>query len=94
MLQDRMSEELKIVLGKMCSYVDADFNTMDFEDHYWYTKYTWTEEQLKDFEYWFINYLRENKSARTQLMPFPSNKVKIIKRFVTNFIFYCGWKEV
>lgn len=86
-----MTKHLKIILTKMCEWVDADVNTLDFSEQEWYHKYTWADEQQNEFKAWMINYLKTNKEARYELMAFPNTDKKRIEKLVDEFIFNYGW---
>jgi len=92
---NNFSEHLKIVLKKMCEYVGADYDTIEWKNdkdpYYW--KYEWSQEQENDFREWMIDYLMDNKDARLSLLEYPGTKnKKRIKKAVNFFIWNHGWK--
>jgi hypothetical protein len=82
--------ELEIVLRKMCEYVGADYDSIDFKKDRWFMDYAWTEDTENEFKNWFINYLKTNKKAKLQLMKYP--RITKVDNFVNNFIFNYGWR--
>lgn len=87
-----MKQHLKAILTKMCEWVNADYNTIDFSEQEWYYKYAWTDEQQNEFKGWMINYLRKNKEARYELLAFSTTDKKRLEKAVNEFIFNYGWK--
>ena len=77
----------------MCSYVNADFDKINFNDqeNKFFLQYTWTQEQETDFIKWMIDYLRHNKDARKELMQWPSTKMGILRKIANEFVFNYGW---
>lgn len=91
-MTDINNKHLKHILKEQCKRVGADFNKLDFSKEDWFEKYTWTEEEENNFKQWMMNYLKENKDARQDLMRVPSTNPIIIRGFTTSFILFCGWK--
>lgn len=87
-----MSNHLKAILTKMCEWVGADYNTIDFSEQEWYYKYLWTDEQQNEFKAWMINYLKTTKEARYELLDNPITDKKRIEKAVNEFIFNYGWR--
>lgn len=95
--EKRLKKELKKVLKKMCSYVDADVNKIDFKKEGWFKDYNWTIEQEEDFKQWFIKHLLKHKKMRYTLLRYPAlNDITTIKKAVEMFTANYGWtyKEV
>jgi len=87
-----MSKYLKIVLKKMCEFVGADFNEINFSDDFWYEKFFWTYNEENHFKEWLYKYLKNNNLARKELMKIPSKNSDLIKKFIDDFVFEYGWK--
>lgn len=89
-LEDRL---LNKILEKMCSYVGADYKTID-RKYQWYLKYEWTKEQEDDFKQWLVKEL-SNESLFTYLTGHYRYHVKTKKfkeRIADSFISNYGWK--
>jgi len=72
---------IEIILRKMCTIAGHKYEEIDFKKDGWYSEYTWTEEQEKEFEVWIKNYLYESTEARNQLMSFPHKNKKTINKW-------------
>ena len=75
-----MTIENKEILKKMCSYVGADFNEIDFKSDYWYLKHQWTEEQENDFIHWLTEHHKKKHP--------PKKALQLANEFVFNY----GWR--
>ena len=90
-----ISNELKPVLTKMCEYVNANPEEIEWrneEDPYFW-KYEWTQKQEQDFINWLADYLYNNKEARNAIMEYPRKNKKICRRVAEFFVWNYGWKE-
>ena len=78
-----MKQCLDEILKKMCSYVNADFDSIDFKRTGWYLEHIWTAEQQEDFREWLIEYMKKHK-----------RKLKIYKpvKAANWFILAYGWR--
>ncbi len=88
-----MSEELVYVLEKMCSYVNADYNDINFDEDDWYFKYEWTKEQETNFINWLTDEIRINNKIRKEISKLryrPSKKRATL--FANYFNMMFGWK--
>ncbi len=88
-----MSEELVYVLEKMCSYVNVDYNDINFDENDWYLEYEWTKEQETNFINWLTNEIRINNKIRkgiSKLKYRPSKKRATL--FANYFNMMFGWK--
>jgi hypothetical protein len=85
------STHIHNILYEMCQRVGADYDTIDFQEAGWYTKYTWSVDEENSYKAWLFEYLRNNKDARREIMRFPSTKQKNIERCVNSFIFNYGF---
>lgn len=83
---------LRIVLCKMCTMVNADFNKINFKDKNWFQKYSWTAKQEEDFKKWLCNYLKDNRQARNEMMQFPTDRKRSIQNFVEFFNMSHSWQ--
>lgn len=88
-----MTESMKYVLEKMCSYVNVKYEDVDFKKDNWYWDHLWTIEQEKDFCDWLENELLTNNKVRKELtnLPYRPNK-KRVKLAVMMFNLAYGWK--
>lgn len=89
-----MNKYLKIILLKQCEIVGADYNKIDFKKENWYWDYQWTKEQEQEFKLWLIDYIKNNKEARNELMSIPSVNKKFLEKFANEFIMNYGWKYI
>ena len=87
-----MMDNLKIILQKMCSFVGANFDDINFKASDWYSQYEWTEQQEESFKKWLVELMAANKIIRKELMNFPSGNKNRIKKFVDQFCANYGWK--
>ena len=87
-----MSEELKTVLKKMCEMVGAEFDKIDFEKTGWFSDYSWSLKQEKEFVKWMRSLLKNNSVYRNALMDHPTVRVGVINYLVDEFVFNYGWK--
>jgi len=92
-MNEDMTKYLKQVMQKMCSYVDADYNKINFKEPQWFMKYEWNEGQTNEFKEWMIDLLTNNKEARIEIMNNPIKDKKRIEATVDFFIFNFGWKN-
>jgi len=86
-------KELKKVLTKMCSYVGADVDKIDFKKEDWFMDYRWTIEQERDFKRWLKKRLLRHKKARYALLRYPKWKdPTTIRNAVEMFAINYGWQ--
>jgi len=91
-LKKDSGKELKKVLTKMCSYVGADVDKIDFKKEDWFMDYRWTIEQERDFKRWLTKRLLRNKKTRYTLLRIPTWKDPMrIKNAVEMFAINYGW---
>ena len=86
-----MEEHLQTVLGKMCEMVGTNIGRVNFKEELWFTQYSWTPKQEKEFKNWMVNYLYKNSKARRALGCNYTSK-RFIKEAVNWFVFDYGWK--
>lgn len=88
-----MNEATIYVLKKMCSYVDADYDKIDFQEHNWYYKYTWSTIDEENFIDWLTYEVQKNNDVRKGLtsLPYRPGK-KMARKFADHFNFMFGWK--
>jgi len=83
---------MKVILKKQFEIVGAKFKGIPTEED-WFLKHEWTDEQEKEFEKFFIEYLMNNAEARRELLTFNTkNKTRIKKAFDMWNLNY-GWKS-
>jgi hypothetical protein len=84
---------LEEILRKMCEYVAADFDKINFKEERWFLKYTWSNDEENSFKEWLAKYFLENYKARKELLYLPRIKnKKYIYGVADHFIFNYGWK--
>ena len=59
-----LNQYTKEALKIMCSYVGADFDKIDFNEDFWFRKFTWTTEKEEQFKDELIKYWQTNRKAR------------------------------
>ena len=87
-----MNKELETILKKMCSIVNATYDTIDFKKAKWFHQYEWTLKQENKFKEWMVKLLDSNLKVRNSIMQYPQKNKKNIQRVVNEFIFNYGWK--
>lgn len=96
----RFNPEMQTVLRKMCEYVDAGPEQIDWgrqeniKDEY-YNQFEWTEEQYNDFIAWLTHYVWKGPArVRNALLEFPAlgRTKKGALRFAREFAFQHGWR--
>jgi hypothetical protein len=89
-------EHLQALLSEMMSRVGMSPTAKKrfrFEDR-WYTKKTWTDEQRDGYRDWFVEYLRNDVSARREICSNPSNRTKkYLHKVWEQWDFLYGWKR-
>ena len=88
-----MTDSFKYVLKKMCSYVNVEYDDIDYKKDNWYWEYEWTREEELDFIEWLANEVKTNNSIRKELstLPYRPSK-KRVKLFAEHFNMMFGWK--
>ena len=86
-----MNKYLTEVLQEMFRRVGVNLNETLLENDAWYTTYSWTLAEQKDFENWFVNYLYNNTKARNALCSIPRRSKKHLRKVAQEFIFQYGW---
>jgi len=79
------------ILEKMCRYVGAHYNEVDFTKPGWFTEYYWMTEEENDFKEWLIKYLTKSLEARKEIMEYPHTNKTAIRKTAEEFIFQYGW---
>jgi len=88
-----MNESMKYVLEKMCTYVGANYEDIDFQKNNWYWDYSWTQEQEENFCDWLINKIINNAKIRKEITTLHSKpSKKRAKETVMWFNLMWGWK--
>ena len=82
---------MKAILKKQFEIVGAKFKGIPTEKE-WYLQHEWTEEQEKEFEAFFIEYLMDNIEARRELLTYPTNNKTRIKKAFAMWNLNYGWK--
>jgi len=89
--QSTLGTHMIKILKKMCSIVGAKYSQIDFANQKWFMKYKWDLKTEQKFRVWMCDYLKNNISARKEMI-FPSKKdSKSILGVVDFFIFQYGW---
>ncbi len=93
-LKHFQNKTLETLLTEMCKRVNVDPDDIDFNEHRWFMKHTWTEEEQDEFKRWMNEYLTKNKKAVDEIAAFPNlvkhNKRELIK-LINWFILDFGW---
>ena len=89
-----MNETYILVFKKMCSFVGADFDSIDFSAAEWFQSHSWTLESENDFKKWMIDLLTKSSKARKEIMQIPSKNPVIIKKTVNMFMLNYGWSTL
>lgn len=87
-----MDKYLKIIIKKQCKIVGVDYDKINFKKKDWFHDYEWTDKQEKKFSDWLIDYMKNNKEARYNLMRVPSVNKVFLEKFARSFILMYGWK--
>ena len=88
-----MTESLKFILEKMCSYVDVNFEDIDYTEDNWYWEYEWTQEDEADFIEWLANEIKTNNKVRKEVSNLPYRpSMKKASAFASHFNMMFGWK--
>lgn len=82
-ISGKHSEE---ILKKMCEWVNADPDSVDWEDREWFLQHTWTAEQEQKFIDWVADFLIKHRYTRLG-KKFARSQASM---FVANY----GWKTV
>ena len=81
---------LAFVLKEMCRRVKAPISVIN-QDSQWFTKFTWSSKEEDSFKDWMLDYLIENKDARTEFLDYPIKNKKVLNRAINWFILSYGW---
>lgn len=57
----------------------------------WYTSYSWTLAEQESFEKWFVDYIYQNKEARTALCAHPRRSKTYLRKVAKEWTFQFGW---
>lgn len=87
-----MKKYLSVVLKKMCNIVGTNYKDIDFKEHGWFLKYSWTTEQANEFSMWLEDYLYKNPKARKELLERPIKNKEVIKQAVSWFMLDYSWR--
>ena len=91
-----MEKTLRDIMVKMCDFVGAKFDDIDFHGPDWFHKHSWTKEREQEFIVWIEGYLWENrKQAARELTKYlyTPNK-KQVRQLAQEIVFMWGWKTV
>ena len=93
-MKERFKKEPEMgkVIGKMCNYVGANPNKINFLSPYWYEKYSWKEEDQEDFIKWLTDYFYKRKEARKELLRTCIKTKKEMNKASNEFVLKYGWK--
>jgi len=77
----------------MCSYVNVEYDDIDFNEDNWYWLYEWTQEEERDFIEWLSNEVKTNNTVRKEIscLPYRPSKSKS-KLYAEHFNMMFGWK--
>jgi hypothetical protein len=87
-----MNKQLKEILTEMFLRVNQKFSEDLVKEPDWYLEFTWTEQEQEDFKKWLIEYLKNNKESRYELMSIPNKSQRFLESFANEFLLNYGWK--
>lgn len=76
-------EQLDVVMNKLFSYVDLDYDGDFCKSRDWFLQRTWTDKEEEEFTYWLKNYIMKIHRV-------PARKALEEARF---FVLAYGWKS-
>lgn len=84
---------LTVILSKMCEFSGVPMRCVPFNEDRWWSMFSWTEEDEKEFEKWLSDYYYRNFDARQELWKYnsPRPSKKKCKGVASEFIFNYGW---
>lgn len=85
-----IKDEVAVVLKKLCEFVGADYDSIDFYENKWFLKHEWTLEQEKEFIEWFLDYLKDKSVFKCFSKAHFSKKTRL--KVAKAFVFSYGWK--
>jgi hypothetical protein len=91
-LKDVEPESLKVVLTKLCSYIEKDTSEINFTANGWFKTHSWTPTQEQDFTDWLSNYLHSNKKVRKEMYLILPKCKKLCRYAAEQFTLSFGWK--
>lgn len=83
---------LEVILRKMCEYVKADYDKINFTDENWFFHHQWYEHQEDKFKEWLYLYLATNNGARKEILAFNTKSKKLLEKAILHFILDYGWR--
>jgi hypothetical protein len=83
----------EIYFKKICEYVNADYDKIDFYNDCWYDKYKWSNKDEIDCENWLFNLIINDVDLKKLLFNKKRITKKDVKKFVEHFVFDYGWKS-
>lgn len=91
MLEEQKNPYLIQIIKKMCSIIDVEYDSMDFQEPSWYEKHTWTLEQEDSFILWLAEELFANEAMRVELLENPEHKISNCFQAALHFVSSFGW---
>lgn len=88
----KFDKNIQEILNKMCEFVGANIEDVDFNNQQWYWTHSWDEKTQNEFIDWLVEYLKKNNDARNNIMRFPRKNSKQIRKVAEWFVFNYGWK--
>ena len=85
-------KHLAKILEKLFEMVGDTFVVDKVTHPRWFLKHSWSKKEQDLFREWMLNYLRENKSAREEILANPNMRSKRVAKAVDFFIMSYGWK--
>jgi hypothetical protein len=82
---------IKYILQEMFKRVGQEYTEEFVKQPYWFTKYSWTEEEQEDFENWLYTELKNNNLLRKETLANNTKSAKQLKRVAKAFVFNYGW---
>ena len=90
-MNEQLNSAITSIMRKMCEFVNADFDNIDFKSDDWYNTHTWTEQQEQEFIAWLKKHLKDiTKNDWYELTHFSRNK-RNIDSLANEITWNYGW---
>ena len=81
-----------IIFRKMFQMVSLEYNPKILEHDGWWNMAEWEDGEYLLFSDWMIEYLRDSREAREEMMVVPVKNTDILRRVVSEFLSRNGWR--
>ena len=86
----KFSNGIEKVLRRLCEYVNASYDEIDFTEEDWYLKYRWSVEDETRFKQELLKDIVKNKEDYKDFIDVSASKQKLEKA-IDSFILCYGW---